>query len=138
MHLLTLVSYGKEFYTTIAEIGSNVGGGRQPVGLRSLAPGSSEYRPYFTGGPLERDSAYHQGTVWGWLIGPFVEAHYKVYGDKEKAIGFLQPLAAPIEDYGLGSLAEVYDATEPFKPGGCIAQAWSVSEALRMWRMLNG
>ncbi len=109
-----------------------------PVGLRSLAPGSSEYRPYFTGGPLERDSAYHQGTVWGWLIGPFVEAHYKVYGDKEKAIGFLQPLAARIEDYGLGSLAEVYDATEPFKPGGCIAQAWSVSEALRMWRMLNG
>lgn len=109
-----------------------------PVGLRSLAPGSPEYQPHFRGGPLERDGAYHQGTVWGWLIGPFVEAHYKVYGDKEKALSFLEPLAARLEDYGLGALAEVYDAEEPHKPGGCIAQAWSVSEALRVWRALAG
>ncbi len=109
-----------------------------PVGLRSLDANAPKFRRTFTGGPLERDTAYHQGTVWGWLLGPFVEAHFKVYGDKAQALAFLQPLATQLESYGVGSLAEVYDATEPYLPGGCIAQAWSVSEALRLWRELNG
>ncbi len=109
-----------------------------PYGLRSLAPGSPDYKPHFGGARLIRDGAYHQGTVWGWLIGPFVEAHYKVYGDKEAALRFLQPLEEATTTYGVGSLAEVYDATAPFKPGGCMAQAWSVAEALRVWRLLRG
>ena len=75
--------------------------------------------------------------MWGWLIGPFVVAHYKVYGDKEQALAFLAPLAEALEKFGVGSLAEVYDATSPFIPGGCFAQAWSVSEALRVWRGLT-
>lgn len=108
-----------------------------PYGLRSLAPGSPDYKPHFGGARLIRDGAYHQGTVWGWLIGPFVEAHYKVHGDKEAALRFLQPLEEAMQFYGIGSLAEVYDATEPFKPGGCMAQAWSVAEALRLWRVLR-
>jgi predicted glycogen debranching enzyme len=108
-----------------------------PYGLRSLAADSADYKPYFRGGPLERDGAYHQGTVWGWLIGPFVEAHYKVHGDKRQAVEFLKPLAGALEIFGVGSLAEVYDATLPFIPGGCFAQAWSVSEALRVWRLLT-
>ncbi|HKZ69014.1 MAG TPA: amylo-alpha-1,6-glucosidase [Anaerolineales bacterium] len=109
-----------------------------PFGLRSLAPNSPDFKPKFRGGPLERDGAYHQGTVWGWLLGPFVEAHYKVYGDKQKALSFLEPLAGALTEYGIGTLAEVYDATKPFTPGGCMAQAWSVSEVLRVWRMVEG
>lgn len=108
-----------------------------PVGLRSLAPQSAEYTPLFRGGPHERDGAYHQGTIWGWLIGPFVEAHFKVYGDKDQALDFLKPLEQALRMFGLGTLAEVYEATPPYNPAGCFAQAWSVSEALRLWRALS-
>jgi len=108
-----------------------------PFGLRSLAPSSPDYTPHFRGGPRERDGAYHQGTVWGWLIGPFVEAHYKVYEDKEAALEFLKPLEKAMRLFGLGTLAEVYEATAPFTPAGCFAQAWSVSEALRLWRLVS-
>jgi predicted glycogen debranching enzyme len=102
-------------------------------GLRSLAPGDKQYCPRYYGDVRSRDGAYHQGTTWAWLLGPFARAHYKVYGDKAAALAFLAPLQDHLGDYGLGSIAEVFDADSPFLPGGCIAQAWSVSETLRSW-----
>ena len=102
-------------------------------GLRSLAPGHPEYQGRYAGGPRERDGAYHQGTVWGWLLGPFALAHLKVHGDRETALGFLRPVAHHVADYGLGSIAEIFDGDPPFTPRGCIAQAWSVAEVLRAW-----
>ena len=106
-------------------------------GLRSLAPGSPGYQGRYVGGVRERDGAYHQGTVWAWLLGPFALAHFKVYGDAELARGFLAPLAHHLEDGGLGSIAEIFDGDPPFTPRGCIAQAWSVSETLRAWQALG-
>jgi predicted glycogen debranching enzyme len=104
-----------------------------PYGLRSLAPGESAYQGRYTGGPHERDAAYHQGTVWAWLLGPFALAHYRAYGDRTAAMNFLEPLGAAIERYGLGTLGEIFDGDAPFAPKGCIAQAWSVGEVLRAW-----
>jgi len=105
-------------------------------GLRTLAPGHPEYRGHYGGDQWHRDSAYHQGTVWPFLLGPFALAHFKVYGDAETARSFLSPLAHHLGDYGLGSIAEVFDGDAPFEPHGCIAQAWSVSETLRAWQQL--
>jgi predicted glycogen debranching enzyme len=102
-----------------------------PFGLRSLAPGEPGYIGTYSGGPRERDAAYHQGTVWGWLLGPFVLAHYRVYHDRAAALNFLKPLAQSIDRYGLGTLAEIYDGDAPHQPRGCIAQAWTVAELLR-------
>jgi predicted glycogen debranching enzyme len=107
-------------------------------GLRSLAPGHPQYRGHYSGGPWDRDSAYHQGPVWGWLLGPFALAHLRVYGDREAARAFLLPMAHHLWDYGVGSLAEIFDGDPPFTPRGCIAQAWSVSETLRAWREIEG
>jgi predicted glycogen debranching enzyme len=112
--------------------------GRQLLGsfgLRSLAPADPAYRGRYAGGPGERDGAYHQGPVWGWLLGPFVLAHLRVHGDPEAAQAFLQPMAHHLADYGVGSLAELFDGDPPFTPGGCIAQAWSVAETLRAWQV---
>ena len=108
-----------------------------PFGLRSLGPVEPGYIAHYRGGPRERDAAYHQGTVWGWLLGPFVLAHFRVYQDKKAALGFLDPLAQAINAYGLGSLPEVFDAEPPSRPGGCIAQAWTVAELLRAWKLLS-
>ena len=102
-------------------------------GLRSLAPGHPQYRGHYGGGPVDRDGAYHQGAVWAWLLGPFVLAHLRVYGDPAAAQAFLTPLAHHLADYGVGSVAEIFDGDPPFHPRGCIAQAWSVSETLRAW-----
>jgi predicted glycogen debranching enzyme len=107
-------------------------------GLRSLAPGSPEYKGHYGGGPAERDGVYHQGTVWGWLLGPFALAHLRVYGDAETARAFLLPMAHHLGDYGVGSIAEIFDGDPPFSPRGCIAQAWSVSETLRAWIEAGG
>jgi predicted glycogen debranching enzyme len=107
-------------------------------GLRSLAPSHPHYRGRYLGGPRERDATYHQGPVWGWLLGPFALAHLKVYGDRETAQGFLKPLAHHLSDYGVGSIAEIFDGDPPFAPRGCIAQAWSVSETLRAWLEIAG
>ncbi len=101
-------------------------------GLRSLAPGHVDYRGRYAGGVVERDEAYHQGSVWGWLLGPFVIAHRRVYGDPAAAT-FLEPMAHHLADYGVGSLAEIFDGDPPHEPRGCIAQAWSVAETLRAW-----
>jgi len=107
-------------------------------GLRSLAPGERAYHGRYGGDALARDGAYHQGTVWAWLLGPFALAHARAHGDREAARAFLEPLAHHLGDYGLGSIAEVFDGDAPFAPGGCIAQAWSVAETLRAWRELSG
>ena len=108
-----------------------------PVGLRTLSQADSAFRPRYEGGSHSRDGAYHQGTVWPWLLGAFAEADYKVYGNREQARAILHPLHAEMGRYGIGSLAEIYDATEPYRPNGCIAQAWSVAETLRVWTMLS-
>ncbi len=103
-----------------------------PVGLRSLAPSDPHYIPRYSGGILERDGAYHQGTVWAWLIGPFVEAHLKIYNDRERASQLLTGFASHLHEAGLGQVAEIFDAEPPHTPRGCIAQAWSVAELLRV------
>jgi predicted glycogen debranching enzyme len=104
-----------------------------PLGLRSLAPGHRDYKPAYFGDLRARDAAYHQGTVWAWLIGPFVDAWLKVYGDKEKARAMLTGFEAHIREAGIGTISEVFDAEAPYHPRGCLAQAWSVAEVLRAY-----
>jgi predicted glycogen debranching enzyme len=103
-------------------------------GLRSLAQGETGYQGHYGGNSRERDGAYHQGTVWGWLLGPFVLAHLRVYADRAAAMSFLEPLGKQIHSHGLGTLSEIFDGDAPFTPRGCIAQAWTVAEVLRAWR----
>jgi predicted glycogen debranching enzyme len=107
-------------------------------GLRSLAPDHPDYRGHYGGDGRSRDSAYHQGTVWAWLLGPFALAHHRVYRDAEAARAFLLPLADHLGAYGVGSIAEIFDGDAPFRPAGCVAQAWSVAETLRAWHELSG
>jgi predicted glycogen debranching enzyme len=106
-----------------------------PVGLRSLAPGHPDYKARYFGDLRTRDAAYHQGTVWSWLIGPFVDAWLRVHPDERaRARGFLDGFAQHRHEASIGSIAEVFDAEPPFTPRGCIAQAWGVAEVLRAWR----
>ncbi len=107
-----------------------------PYGLRSLAPGKPGYQGHYLGAPRERDAAYHQGTVWGWLLGTFVLAHFRVYRDRAAAIGFFEAIGSAIRMYGLGTLAEIFEGDPPFTPRGCIAQAWTVGEVLRAFTEL--
>lgn len=109
-----------------------------PFGLRSLAVNQPQYQGSYSGGPRERDAAYHQGTVWGWLIGPFVLAHWRVFGDAALAQSFLEPFAHHLKTYGLGTLGEIFDGDPPFTPRGCFAQAWTVAEVLRAWQATRG
>ncbi len=102
-------------------------------GLRSLAPNQPDYQGQYGGDPRQRDGAYHQGTVWGWLLGPFVLAHLRVYGDPEQARQFLEPMADHLSAHGLGSASEIFDGDAPMTPRGCPAQAWTVAELLRAW-----
>jgi predicted glycogen debranching enzyme len=103
-----------------------------PVGLRSLAPGEPDYKSRYDGDLRARDAAYHQGTVWAWLIGPFIDAWLKVYpDDREGARRLLDGFGSHLADAGIGSISEIFDAESPFAPRGCIAQAWSVAEVLR-------
>jgi predicted glycogen debranching enzyme len=102
-------------------------------GLRSLAPGEPGYTGHYGGSPRDRDAAYHQGTVWGWLLGPFALAHHRVYQNSAAALRFLEPLGRQIYTSGLGTLSEIFDGDAPFTPRGCIAQAWTVAEVLRVW-----
>lgn len=106
-------------------------------GLRSLARGQPGYAPYYRGDSVQRDAAYHQGTVWAWLIGPFADAHYRVYRNADKARSFLEPLGLHLGEACLGNISEIFDAEPPFAPHGCFAQAWSVSEVLRAWLDLH-
>jgi predicted glycogen debranching enzyme len=102
-------------------------------GLRSLAPDDAAYIGHYGGDRRQRDGAYHQGTVWGWLIGPFVQAHLRVYGDREQARSFLRPLLQQLSGHGVGSLSEIFDGDAPFWPRGCVGQAWTVAEVLYAW-----
>jgi predicted glycogen debranching enzyme len=103
-----------------------------PVGLRSLAPGHPDYKSKYYGDLRSRDAAYHQGTVWAWLIGPFVDAWLKVYpADRTGARKLLEGFDAHLGDACVGSISEVFDAEAPYVPRGCVAQAWSVAEVLR-------
>jgi predicted glycogen debranching enzyme len=104
-----------------------------PVGLRSLAAGHRDYKPAYFGDLRARDAAYHQGTVWAWLIGPFLDAWLKAYGDKAKARAMLAGFEAHLREAGIGTISEIFDAEPPFTPRGCIAQAWSVAEVLRAY-----
>jgi len=103
-----------------------------PVGLRSLAPGHPDYKSRYDGDLRARDAAYHQGTVWAWLIGPYVDAWLKVHPeDRAAAHRLLQGFAAQMSMACIGSISEIFDAEAPYTPRGCIAQAWSVAEVLR-------
>jgi hypothetical protein len=105
-----------------------------PVGLRSLSPDHPSYNAKYDGNLRARDAAYHQGTVWAWLIGPFIDAWLKVHPDKiVEARQFLSGFDQHLNDSCIGSISEIFDAEAPFTPRGCIAQAWSVAEVLRCW-----
>jgi len=105
-----------------------------PVGLRSLSPSNPEYKKNYHGDLRTRDAAYHQGTVWAWLIGPFIDAWLKVHPNELKqARAFLDGFPAHLDEAGIGTISEVFDAERPHTPRGCIAQAWSVAEVLRCW-----
>ncbi|MGH7294880.1 MAG: amylo-alpha-1,6-glucosidase, partial [Polyangiaceae bacterium] len=110
-----------------------------PLGLRTLAPGDPRYVGRYEGGPRARDGAYHQGTAWPWLLGPFVEAWVRVRRSAPEAIllareRFLDPLLAHLDAAGIGHLPEIADGDPPHAPRGCPFQAWSVGEALRLDR----
>jgi predicted glycogen debranching enzyme len=103
-----------------------------PYGLRSLSPHDSRYRPRYGGDPRSRDSAYHQGTVWAWLIGPYIDLYRMVHGTDADVRPLLAPLEAHLREYGVGGIAEVFDGDPPHRPDGCPWQAWSVAELLRV------
>jgi glycogen debranching enzyme len=107
-----------------------------PYGLRTLAPSDPRYIGLYQGDPRVRDSAYHQGTVWPWLLGPFVTGYVTAFGRTaevlDKVNTWLNPLKAHLSDAGLGSISEIFNADPPHAPCGCIAQAWSVGEVLRV------
>ena len=105
-----------------------------PVGLRSLACGHSDYKASYDGDLRARDAAYHQGTVWAWLIGPFIDAWLRAHPhDTDAAHRMLEAFPAHLGEVGVGTISEIFDAEPPFAPRGCIAQAWSVAEVLRAW-----
>ncbi len=104
-----------------------------PYGLRTLSADHPDYKPNYHGDLRTRDAAYHQGTVWPWLIGHFVDAWLRVYDDPARARAMLDGFRGHLGDAGLGTISEIFDAEPPFAPRGCIAQAWSVAEVLRAW-----
>ncbi len=106
-------------------------------GLRSLASADSRYVGRYGGDPRSRDAAYHQGTVWSWLLGPFALAHFRVHGDARLAQSFLEPMHSHLRDACVGSISEIFDGDAPHAARGCFAQAWSVGEVLRAWIFLE-
>jgi predicted glycogen debranching enzyme len=109
-----------------------------PVGLRSLAPDHPDYKPKYYGDLRTRDAAYHQGTVWGWLAGPYIDAWLKVYpGERDEVRTYLERLLHTLDQECVGTINEIFDAEPPYTPRGCVAQAWSVAEVLRCWARVN-
>ncbi len=102
-----------------------------PVGLRTLSPKYPNYRSHYGGDQYSRDSAYHQGIVWPWLLGAFVESHYKVYGDAKQSLLLLDGLIPHLAEAGIGTISEIFDSEPPYSPDGCYAQAWSVATVLQ-------
>ena len=110
-----------------------------PFGLRSLAPGHPDYKAKYYGDLRSRDAAYHQGTVWGWLIGPYVDAWLKLHPeDRHGARQLLDGFEAHLDQACVGSISEIFDADAPYIPRGCVAQAWSVAEVLRVLEKTRG
>jgi predicted glycogen debranching enzyme len=113
-----------------------------PYGLRSLSPRDPAYQGHYGGDVWHRDGAYHQGTVWGWLIGPYVDAYFRVHGESPEAKAacreLLQPLLAHTHDAGVGAISEIFEGDPPHHPVGTISQAWSVSEVIRVWDRCRG
>jgi predicted glycogen debranching enzyme len=112
-----------------------------PMGLRTLSPRDPRYRGRYSGDPATRDQAYHQGTVWPWLLGHFGEAYLRTCSDRRAACAFLKSSLRVWRDHlleaGLGSVSEVFDGDPPHRPGGCVAQAWSVAELIRLYCLLG-
>jgi predicted glycogen debranching enzyme len=106
-------------------------------GLRSLSANDPAYIGHYRGDARQRDAAYHMGTVWAWLLGPFARAHYRAYGDARLAQSFLDPLAQAVNSHCLGTVSEIFDGDAPHSARGCFAQAWSVAEILRSWIYLE-
>jgi glycogen debranching enzyme len=103
-----------------------------PYGVRTLAPGHPDYRPQYYGDLRVRDAAYHQGTIWPWLIGPYLDAWLRVYPEQRvNAREILNAFSHHLSDAGIGTVSEIFDAEAPYTPRGCISQAWSVAEVLR-------
>jgi glycogen debranching enzyme len=113
-----------------------------PFGLRTLEPHHPAYRGRYGGTLQDRDSAYHQGTVWPWLIGPYCEAYLRAYGPRPRRLEILRDLldgfAAQLSQQGLLHVSEVLDGDPPHRPGGTVAQAWNSAEILRAYRLLEG
>ena len=95
------------------------------------------YHPHYGGGVFERDGGYHQGPVWGWLLGPFCLAVYRVTGDARAALAVLQGMSDALEDQGVGTIGEIFDGEAPHRPRGAPAQAWSVACTLDAWQLLT-
>ncbi len=113
-----------------------------PYGLRTLSPKDAKYKGTYSGPQYQRDESYHQGTVWAWLMGPFIEAYLKVNGfspqSRHKAREFISPLAEHLTGRAcLGSISEIFDGEPPHEPKGCFAQAWSVAELIRAVGLIN-
>jgi 4-alpha-glucanotransferase len=106
-------------------------------GLRSLSPARPDYRPHYQGGVWERDGSYHQGPVWGWLLGHYALAHHRVHGDPQAAQQLLEPVRDHLFDAGLGTVSEIFDGAAPHTPRGAPAQAWSVACVLEAWHRLE-
>jgi predicted glycogen debranching enzyme len=106
-------------------------------GLRSLSPKENGYIGRYNGDARQRDSAYHMGTAWGWLLGPYVRAHFQVYGNARFAQSLLDPIAQHVDSACMGSISEIFDGDAPHTARGCFAQAWSVAEILRSWLLLE-
>jgi len=107
-----------------------------PIGLRSLSPDDPHYQKHFNGKREERDAAYHQGAVWLWLIGAYIDVHWRVHNDRQARRTLLEPFIEHLWSACLGTLSEVTEPEPPFTPGGCFAQAWSVAEVLRCWHLI--
>ncbi len=107
-----------------------------PLGLRSLSPDDPSYCKHYNGNQQQRDGAYHRGTVWQWLIGPYVDVHLSLYKDRAAIRTLLQPLVQHLWDACLGTISEIAEPEPPFTPVGCYAQAWSVAEMLRCWLLV--
>ena len=109
-----------------------------PMGLRTLSPQDPNYHPRFNGPRQERDAAYHQGAVWPWLMGAYIDVHLRLHNDKAALLPLLEPLVHHLWDNCVGSICEVAEPELPFTPAGCFAQAWSVAEVLRAWQAVGG
>ncbi len=134
-HSMLTPEYAKRVIATVQEYLLT------PYGLRTLAPNDPQYRGRYTGTPAERDEAYHQGTVWPWLLGPFISAYVKVNqgsdAARKQAAEWLQPLEQHLLNCGVGQLPEIFDGDPPHRSCGCIAQAWSIAELLRVRAEIN-